>query len=155
MPNSKFNAESFFESKLSSGDLRSNGSVIGFYVKDIEFTKKIPPKGIKRINRDVINFKDFEIINKLHKEYLQELRANHKGNSFENILFNSELTGAEIEIDNKKGIVVEERKNSILVIFKDNKIKLYPKNVWNFTLDFENIKYLFFPQKLKKNRFLK
>lgn len=155
MKKTKFDAETFFESKIKGGDLRSHGSVLNFTTPLITFTKKPREKGIKRICKELIEYDRFKILNKLHTEYMTELKNKNKGNAFNNILYGAELSGAEIEIDNKKGFVVEERKNSISVVFPDNKVKLYPKDVWNFLYLFDNCKYYFVAKKLKKNRFFK
>jgi len=150
-----FNVEAHYESKIKKGSIKDQGSVLRFTRMPFEPKKKEIQKGLRKIATERFKYSDFEDINKLHLEYLQELRGGLSSSAFMDILYKAELTGAKIEIAGRTGFVLEERKNSLFVIFPGNLVKIYPKKLWDFSLEFEGIKYLFFSEALKKGRFLK
>lgn len=112
-------------------------------------------KGLRRIAKDRFSYEDFKTVNQMHTEYLRELKGALSPKAFLDILYRAELTGAQIRIAGKVGIVVEERKNSLSVIFEGNKVKIYPKKVWDFQLIFDGAQYFFFSEALKKGRSLR
>ncbi|KAF9761746.1 hypothetical protein NGRA_2411 [Nosema granulosis] len=97
-------------------------------------------------------YSQFEEVNKLFKEYIPKV-ADPK--MFVNQLYKMELAGAEIEIDNRKCIIVEERKNSIITISKDNILRTRIKAGLKFIFEHNNVKYLVIARNLKMNRFMK
>lgn len=117
--------------------------------------KKIIPKKIQKADFNKMKYSDFLPINQLHTEYIQELKGNLSPDNFLPILYRAELTGAKIIINNKSGFIVEERVNTLFIIFEDDKIKIFPKNQNNFIFEHENIQYIFYGKNLKKNRFLR
>lgn len=151
----KFSAEAHFESKLKQGSIRDQGSVLRFGAMPLEPKKFHSEKGLRRIAKDRFKYEDFKTINQMHTGYLRELQGNLPPKAFLDTLYRAELTGALIQIAGKEGIVVEERRNSLSVIFEGNVIKIYPKKVWDFRLIFDGVQYLFFSEALKKGRSLK
>ncbi|KAM0675485.1 hypothetical protein GVAV_000850 [Gurleya vavrai] len=123
-----------------------------FYSETIQRKQKI--KKIHPVNQ-FLKYKDYLQINKMHVEYFKELKKGMSNDAFLGVLYKAELTGAIVEICGKKGIIVEERANSIRIIFENDSVKMYFKNVNNFIIEFDGVKYLFFGQNLAKNRFLK
>lgn len=150
-----FDVETHFESKIGKNNLCSQGRVINFQPAPFCSTRKPIEKGIKRIIKEKFKYEEFKIINELHNDYIRELKGNQHPNAFNDILYKSELTGAKIRINGKFGFVIEERKNSLTVIFEGDKIKIFPKAVWNFVYSFDGVDYMFFTSNMKKNRFLK
>ena len=175
-----FSSESHFESKIKQGSIKNQSPVIRFNTSVFEPSKFAKEKGLRKICKDQFKYSDFVEINKLHCEYLNKIKensngTNSKGNTsgfLENI-YKAELTGASVKLINledkgklenkinledkdklqdKIGFIVEERKNSLVVIFKENEIKIFPKKSWNFSILFEGIEYLFISELLKKGR---
>lgn len=147
-----FSAESHFESKIKRGSIRNQSTVIRFTPQPFEPNKHTTVKGLRRICCDRFSFTDFEKINEMHTEYLRRLKGSCTPQAFLDVLYKAELTGTRIKIDKKEGFIVEERRNSIFVIFESNKIKIYPKKVWDFILMFDGVEYMFICESLKKNR---
>lgn len=151
----EFDVESHYESKIKNGSLKDQGIILRFNKPTYRPSNPEIIKGLRRIAKDRFKYEDFIEINKIHSAYLKELKGNLSPKGFLDILYKSELTGAMIDIAGKSGFVIEERKNSISVIFPENIVKLYIKSCWNFKINFEGVDYLFFCNNLKNNRFLK
>ena len=152
---SNFDAESHFNSKLRRGTIRDQGTIISFASKPFNSKIKTQEKGLKKIKKEKFRYNEFMPINIIHTEYIKELKGNLHPDAFMDVLYKAELTGAKVRINGKEGFVIEERKNSMCVIFEDDKVNIFPKNVWDFVYTFENIDYFFYSENLKKNRFLK
>lgn len=101
-----------------------------------------------------MDFSYLQKIKKLHIEYLIELKQNASPDFFLPILLKAELTGASIKLNKKEGIVVEERENTIK-LYIDGKIKMFVKNLINFSIEVDKVEYTFYGKNLKKNRFIK
>lgn len=155
MGNKALDPEGHFNSKIKSCTVRDQGTVISFVSQPFIPKKFTTEKGIKRIVKEDYKYSDFIEINKMHREYLRELRGTLHPYASLNLIYKAELTGAEIEIAGRTGFVIQERKNSLTVIFPGDLIKVYPKSLWNFRMKADGIDYLFFGKDLKKNRFLK
>lgn len=153
MPNN-FSAEAHFESKIKQGSIKNQSSVIRFENQLFEPKKTTVEKGLKRICKDQFKYSDFLEINQLHSEYLHKIKEISGNKGFLDNVLKAELTGAKIKISNKIGFVVEERKNSLVVIFEDDRTKIFPKKVWDFILMFDKSEYKFFSKKLKKSRII-
>lgn len=106
-----------------------------------------------------IRFQDFVEASVLHEKYLAEIKASMPPNAFLAHLYKAELTGAKVCVMKDKraveGIVVEERKNVLIIVHADNSIKMYPKTSNNFMLRYDGIRYFFFGSGMKKTRFFK
>lgn len=150
-----FNVEAHYESKIRQGSIKDQGSFLNF--RNVPFIPKNVEiqKGLKRIKMDKFKYDDFKIINQLHQEYLKEIKGVLSHTAFLDIIYKAELTGAKIEIAGKEGFVIQERKNTIFVIFPGNITKIFPKKIWDFKLKFEDVEYLFFAKALKNGRFFK
>lgn len=150
-----FIPEDHFESKVKNKLLWSQGTVLSFTPQP--FTPKTRPveKGRKRILRDNMKYEEFQEINQMHREYMKKIIGNLHPDAALEIIYKADLTGAQIEINNHKGYVVHERKNSLAVIFPTDEVKIFPKSIWDFKISFEGIDYIFFGKNLKKNRFMR
>ncbi|KAL6122609.1 hypothetical protein NUSPORA_00279 [Nucleospora cyclopteri] len=129
---------------------------------------KKPKKSLKTVDKAVfkreltsIKYEDMLIIHGEHKEYMKKLQGNKNSKIMAENLYKADLTGAFIVVQrNKKkgtyecdGIIVQETKNTIIVITKSNKIKRFIKDKIEFILYIEDMKYLFIGKNLKYNRF--
>lgn len=151
----KFCAEEHFELKIKQGSIRDQSIYLRFGKSLRKDSKFIPEKGIKRIVKDNFKFEEFKEINKLHNDYLDKLKGQLHPNIFQEILYKAELTGAKIEIANKEGYVIEDRKNTLTVIFENDIIKVYSKQIYDFSLVHQNVKYMFYSGALKAGRLFK
>lgn len=147
-----FNAEQHFEAKIRRGSIKNQSTILNFDTRPFEGKKTEREKGLRRICRDRFSFQDFEKINEMHCEYLRELKGNLGPKAFLTHLYKAELTGARIKIAGKVGIIAEERKNAICVVFETGGPKIYPKKTWDFSLIFEGVEYLFMSEALRANR---
>eukprot|EP00866_Antonospora_locustae_P001771 jgi/Antlo1/1771/2351 len=106
-----------------------------------------------------IQFQDFVPASVLHEKYLAEIKASMSPSAFLAHLYKAELTGAKVCVIKDKraveGIVVEERKNVLIIVHADNNIKMYPKISSRFVLRHDGIRYFFFGAGMKKTRFFK
>ncbi|KAM0680251.1 hypothetical protein GINT2_001636 [Glugoides intestinalis] len=152
MGNPSFSPAAHFESKIKQEAKKDASAILHFAPPPFIPKTVVPEKGLRKILKDRFSFEDFTEINSMHQHYIRKLKGTLLPSVFLDILYKAELTGAKINIAGKEGIVVEERKSTLCVIFKDNKVKLFPKNVWNFTFPFEGVNYLFICKSLKKNR---
>ncbi|RVD92568.1 hypothetical protein TUBRATIS_009220 [Tubulinosema ratisbonensis] len=102
-----------------------------------------------------LKYTDFLKVNELHNEYIKKI----KSTNFLQILYKAELTGALLKFKTisgiKEGIVVEERKNSFLIIHSDDSLKVYPKQMYDFVYKVDGIRYFILGKFLKYNRFFK
>ncbi|KAK6090378.1 hypothetical protein P3W45_000735 [Vairimorpha bombi] len=114
---------------------------------------KKPPLG-KRNYKD-ITYEAFRNINLLFNEYIKDLSKNTDPKALMDKLYKIELTGAQLYIRENACIVVEERKNSFVVVYENDIVKVLLKNSLVFYLEIGNIKYGFIAKNLKLNRFLK
>lgn len=149
-----FSAEQHYESKIKQGSIRNQSVILHFDRKPLEYKTKQREKGIRRISKDRFNFKDFLEITQLHSEYLKELKGGLSPKAFLDVIYKAEMTGARVRIAGKDGIIVEERKNSIAVIFESNDVKIYPKRNWDYSVLFEGVEYIFMSRRLRPNRML-
>lgn len=168
-----FDAEAYFDSKIRNATVRDQGVVLDFSDKPLP-SRNPPEKGIHRIIKENFKYNEFKRINEFHTEYLRDLKGNLHPSAFMEVLYRAELTGAKVRVWNNKcankcenvssgnnspgnniGFIISERKNSIIVIYKNDKIKVFPKSAWNFSLIFDEIEYIFFASDMKKNRYLK
>lgn len=151
----KFSAEEHYELKIKQGSIRSQSVYLRFGKNEPK--KKIinKEKGFKRIIKDNFKFEDFVEINDLHTKYLDNLKGQFHPTAFQEILYKAELTGAKIEIAQKEGYIIEERKNTLTVIFMNDIIKVYPKKVFDFSLKHQGVKYMFYSNALKGGRLYK
>ncbi|KAI5168391.1 hypothetical protein PAEPH01_0088 [Pancytospora epiphaga] len=147
-----FDAESFFETKTGQESIRSQGVVLDFTAAPFKRKRVKIEKGLSRVCREKYRYEDFHEINRFHSAYIEELKGHLGPDAFLPILWQAEMTGAIITIGGREGVVVEERKNSLLVIFKNNKVKLFPKEVWDFSFQFQDKTYFFYSKNLKHNR---
>lgn len=117
-------------------------------------TASLTTKENLRVGRSSIipTYSQFEEINKLFNSYVPQ-SSNPK--LFVNQLYKMELTGAKIKINNKSFIIVEERKNSIITISQDNRIRTFIKSGLEFIFEHNNVQYLILGKGLKLNRFVK
>lgn len=148
-----FDAESHFESKIKTKSLRAQGVVIDFSARPFTPTARPVEKGLRRVAHGAFRYADFAKINTLHTAYLAKLRGRLSPDAFLPILHGAELTGAAIRIRGEDGYIIEERKNSLVVIFLDDRVRVFPKDVWDFSLIADGVEYYFFARALKKNRF--
>lgn len=103
---------------------------------------------------DKISYEKFLKVNDIFNKFLnQNLKCDQIG--IMNKLYKMELTGALIYVNFVPCLVIEERKNSFIVIFKNDKIKILIKNTLIFYIEYKNIKYGFIGKNLKQNRFFK
>lgn len=155
MGNTPFSPTAHFESKFKHNTAKDGCStILHFEAPPFISQTVIREKGLRRILTDRFSFEDFKEINILHQNYIRKLKGSLYPTMFLDVLYKAELTGALIKIAGKEGIVVEERKNTLCVIFKDNKVKVFPKTLWNFTFSFEGVDYLFMCKALKKSRII-
>ncbi|EEQ81663.1 hypothetical protein NCER_101811 [Vairimorpha ceranae BRL01] len=91
--------------------------------------------------------------NKLFNEYFSSFKCDPK--FLLNIIYKMELTGALIYVHNVPCIIAEERKNSIIVVYRDNSVKTHIKRGLIFYLEKDNVKYGIIGKNLNLNRFLK
>lgn len=147
-----FSAEQHFESQIKRGSIKNQSITLHFGAQPLENKKIEREKGLRRICKDRFCFRDFVGVSEMHNSYIRELKGNLSPKAFLDVLYKAELTGAKIKIAGKEGIVVEERKNSLFVIFSSNQTKLYPKRSWDFSLVIDGVEYRFLPENLKINR---
>jgi len=147
-----FSAEQHYESKIRQGSIRGQSTILHFDRKPLECRKREQEKGIRRVCRDRFRFEDFVSLNSLHTDYLKELKGDLGSKAFLDVIYKAELTGARVRIAGREGIVVEERKNSLCVIFESNEVKIYPKRNWDFTVLFDGVEYIFISRNLRANR---
>ena len=147
-----FSAEAHYESKIKQGSIKNQSSLLRFDSFVFEPKKTTIEKGLRRICKDEFKFSDFQEINKLHTDYLRKIKEISGCKGFLEGLTKAELTGAKIKISDKIGFIVEERKNSLIVIFEKNIIKIFPKKVWDFWILFDGEEYKFYSEQLKKSR---
>lgn len=126
------------------------------------FPKRIPkPKTqqtkIWKTNKYNVNYEDYKIINELSINYLRSLKGSLSPDIFLAHLYKAELTGIHIRIVGRAGYgyVVEERVNSLYVVFADNVVRLFIKKLVDFVIELDGVEYFFFGKNLKKNRFVK
>lgn len=150
-----FDAEAHFESKMKTRSLRSQGTVIDFSARPFVPSARPVEKGIRRVPHAGFRHSEFAKINELHCAYLSRLRGRLSPELFLPVLHTAELTGAAVRIRGQDGYIIEERKNSLVVIFPDDRVRLFPKDVWDFSVLADGVEYLFFAASLKKNRFMK
>lgn len=150
-----FDAEAHFESRMGLQSIRSQGVVLDFTTRPLKKTPKKMEKGLTRVCHDRYYYESFIEINALHRAYISELKGQLGPDAFLSILWQAELTGAMITIAGKEGIVVEERKNSLVVIFSNDKVKIFPKAVWDFCFQFDGVTYFFYAKNLRHNRLMK
>ncbi|KAM0687864.1 hypothetical protein COBT_000888 [Conglomerata obtusa] len=117
-------------------------------------TKPKPKAKIAKTTH-IANYEEYLKINKMHKEYLRELKSGMSHDAFMSVLYKAELTGAMIYCKLGKGIVIEERINVVRIVEESGKVKCLIKNFVDFVLELDDIKYIFFGKKFFKNRFLK
>lgn len=114
---------------------------------------------IRATHFDNIQFQDFVQASALHERYLSEIKASMSPSAFLAHLYKAELTGAKVSVIKDKraveGIVVEERRNVLVIVHADNSIKMYPKASNRFVLRHDGIRYFFFGDGMKKSRFFK
>lgn len=117
--------------------------------------KEDPKRKIVKEKYFNVKYSDFIEINKLHTEYIKSIKTHN----FLPVLYKAELTGALLRFRSrevvKEGIVVEERKNTLLIVHKDDSLKIYPKEMYDFVYEFDGIRYFFMGKFLKYNRFFK
>ncbi|KAI5149672.1 hypothetical protein ENBRE01_1054 [Enteropsectra breve] len=153
--NTIVDAEAHFDAKMAKSCIKDHGMIINFSSKRRELKASKQEKGIPRIVKENFTYGEMQKINKIHKEYLSELKGKHVPSTFMDVLYRAELTGAEISIAGKTGIVIEERKNVMVVIFPCDIIKIYPKNKYDFSINIDEVDYIFYGSNLKINRMLK
>lgn len=147
-----FSAEAHYESKIKQGSIKNQSAVLRFNNSVFEPKQSKIEKGFRRICKDQFNYSCFSEINTLHCEYLRKIKETAGPKGFLENLFKAELTGAKIKIANRIGFVVEERKNTLVVIFEGNDLKIFAKKVFNFSVLFEGVEYFFYSENLKKGR---
>lgn len=152
---SNFSPENHYDLKIKNGSIRDQNATLKFDDPPFKSKDFKIEKGFKRIKKDNFKYAEFVDIHQMHTEYLTKLKGHHNPDTFLELIYKAELTGASIEINNKIGFVIEERKNSLTVIFPDDSIKIFPKAVFNFNIIFEGIKYIFFANSLKHSRLIK
>lgn len=154
-----FDSEFDVISHLSS-NTKNNALEKGFkaiYFRNSTQQKEVKNKkvSVKRTNFDDFLFSDFLYINKLHNQYLDNIKNSVLPNMFMSYLHKTELTGARVQVKNsfkKDGIIIEERKNSLIIMHEDNSVNTYPKATNNFILCHDGVKYLFYGRSMKKTR---
>lgn len=112
-------------------------------------------QAVRRVERERVRYEDFLEINKLFREYLTRLKGTMGISNFVNKLYMAELTGAVVRIGSRSGIVVEERANSIVVVFEDDSVKTFLKRIHDFVVAHDGIDYIFVGLRMKSNRFVK
>jgi len=169
-----FDPESHFNSKIKGKSLYDSGNILGLSLPRIE-RNRVVDKGIPRVCRENYKYSEFVKINIKHGEYLKEMLRNQSANMCLHIISKADLTGAEMTVESdenrgvcgnghrrvcgngpvensRRGIVAEERKNSLVLIFPDDRTRIYPKAMWNFKMEVEGKEYLFIGKNLKQKR---
>lgn len=155
MRDKNFDAEAHFESKLKGSSIRDHGTVISFAARPFSPARRPAEKGIKRVVREKFKYEEFKKINGMHTAYMRQLVGRLSPDAAMDAIYRAELTGAEIVVNGTAGFVIEERKNSLTVIFRGDRVKVFPKAVWDFTYVLDGVEYIFYAAALKKGRFLK
>ena len=151
-----FNIERHYGAHLKKETIRSES--FPFVLADREFskTRKQSFPAIKRIEKSKIKYTDFLRINKMFTEYLSRLKGTINPAMFANKIYTSELTGAKVKIsDGRAGIVIEERVNSLVIVFKNDQVKTLIKRTNNFSVEHDGTYYIFVGSGMKSNRFTK
>ncbi len=132
--------------------------------KKIVMENKEKEEGRKKRNLFRVHKKlifEYKNLNSLFLKYIEELKGSLSIPLFTEKLYKIELAGAEIsiiyqnELLKNKFLILEERKNILIVLNGKKKIKCYPKDVIEFYFEYEGVKYLFIGKNLKINRFVK
>ncbi|KAG0440579.1 hypothetical protein DMUE_1636 [Dictyocoela muelleri] len=140
--------------------LNSINEIKGFKIENSFAKNNSKRDNYKKLN---IKYEHYKKINIDHKKYINSLLNDIPKINRTAIIHNIELTGAELTINpindkklvfGNKGIVVEEKKNVILMIFPDDKLRIIPKNQNEFIFEFDGVNYTFL-KNLKKNRHFK
>lgn len=155
----EFSPEMHYNSKMKNRTVRDQGIVISLKKQPSNSSKEvrieIKKKGIRRVMEDKYTYDRAVDLKAEHTKYIAKLLGNVHPEAAMALLYQAELTGAEIKINNSVGIIIEERKNSLIVIFKDNKVRCFPKSTNSFIFSFNGTDYLFIAKNLKKNRIFK
>lgn len=120
-------------------------------------TPKLTSNKIHSVNKYDLDYNEYKFINELSKNYMRSLKGNLSPDNFLPHLLKAELTGASIKTIKSKnyGFIIEERVNSIFVLYENNIVKMFIKKNNNFVVELDGVEYLFFGENLKKNRFFK
>jgi hypothetical protein len=151
-----FNIENHYGAHLKKETIRSES--FPFILANREFSKEQKPSfpAIKITERSKIKYTDFLKMNKMFTEYLTRLKGTINSAMFANKIYTAELTGAKVKIsDGRSGIVVEERANSLVIVFENDLIKTFIKRTNSFSVEHDGIYYIFVGSGMKPNRFTK
>lgn len=151
----RFDVEDHYGAHLKKETLRTLSQLFVLTNKAVDTKRKEASRAIRRVERDRIRYRDFVEINELFVDYLTKLKGTASASNFMNKMHTAELTGAIVGVRGKCGIIVEERMNSIIVVFEDDTVKTYLKKTNDFVIEYEGAKYIFIGSKMKINRFVK
>lgn len=154
MPDETFNPESHYNSKIKDGTVLEQGTVLDFK-RELRTNEKKKEKGKKRVIREEYKYEAFKQIADEHSKYIDRLIGNTDPNTAMAALYRADLTGARVSVDGQDGIIAEERKKTIIMLYSDNKVKCIPKKGAILTYKHKTVEYYFIGKNLKKSRFTK
>ncbi|KAI4291203.1 hypothetical protein PAPHI01_0477 [Pancytospora philotis] len=138
-----FDAEAHFDAKMSPLTVRDQGVAVDFTNRPLKAAAQ-PTRGkIARVDKTKYTHDKMAPLVELHRRYISNLKGSLSPEEFLPIIVKAEMTGAEITVDGKTGIIAEDRKNSIVVVFSDNRTRCYPRKQWDYTFSHDGFDYLF------------
>lgn len=151
-----FSVESHYTSYMKKGTVRELSQPFSLTNRAVSISRKEQSASTPAVDRQRIKYKDFVEINKMFVEYLNSLKGSMNPSAFVSKLYMCELTGAGITVlGGKRGIVVEERVNSIVAVLEDDSVKTYLKRITDFAITHDGVEYVFVGSKMKANRFIR
>lgn len=159
LSNTDFDVVEHLNTNITGETLNSSFRVVHMSNSIEKRETKRKAVSIRATHFDNVQFQDFVPASILHERYLAEIKASMPPNAFLAHLYKAELTGAKVCVIKDKraveGIVIEERKNVLVIVHADNSTKVYPKATNRFVLRHDGIRYFFFGDGMRKTRFFK
>lgn len=150
-----FCAEDYFDSRIPGGSMRSHATVLDFGAPP-----RIIGDGADRSVRGrvdnaegrVLRYDDAVRLNAMHSEYIRRIKGPLRPDDFNAVLLRAELTGARVRVAGRAGYVVEERRNSLVVVYPGDRVRIHPKATTDFVVAVDGVDYRFIGRALKKSR---
>ncbi|KAL0265852.1 UNVERIFIED_CONTAM: hypothetical protein PYX00_011569 [Menopon gallinae] len=136
--NTDFDVVEHLNTNIGSGTLDSNFKVVHMCSATEKKESRKQAVSIRATRFGSVLFEDFVPASVLHEKYLAEIKASMSPTAFLAHLYKAELTGAKVGVikdgREEEGIVIEERKNVLIVVHANNRVRMYPKASNSFVL---------------------
>lgn len=140
----EFDAEAHFDTHMKNNTVRDQGVVIDFHRELLPKQRSTNDPRIPRTGRTKYSYAAMLPLVELHQQYITKLKGNLPPDDFLPILLGAEMAGAEITIGNRQGIIAENRKNSLIVVFKNGATRCFPRASWGFVFRHAGFDYVFY-----------